>query len=47
MTKGRLCKLKKALYALKQSPIAWFERLHKVMSWDINKVMQTYNDHQA
>ena len=28
---GMVCKMKKALYGIKQSPRAWFERLTKVM----------------
>lgn len=32
ITKGRVCKLKEALYSLKQSSRAWFERFHKAMS---------------
>ena len=30
-TSNKVCKLKKALYWLKQSPRAWFERFAKVM----------------
>lgn len=30
-TKGKLCKLKKILYGLKQSPRAWFERFRAAM----------------
>ena len=30
-TQGKVCKLKRALYGLKQSPRAWFGRFHKAM----------------
>ena len=39
----RVCKLKKALYNLKQSPQAWFERFAKVMI--TNRYKQSPGDH--
>jgi hypothetical protein len=30
-TEGKICKLKKSLYGIKQSPMAWFDRLRRVV----------------
>ena len=38
-----MCKLKKLLYGLKQSPIAWFERFtHAMLKWEFQ---QSQGDH--
>ena len=33
-TKGKLCKLQKSVYGLKQSPRAWFDRFTRVLRRD-------------
>ena len=42
-SRGKVCKLQKSLYGLKQSPCAWFDRFTKVLKFD--GYMQSQADH--
>ena len=42
-TRGKVCKLQKSLYGLKQSPCAWFGQFTKVLNLD--GYMQSQADH--